>query len=93
MLKKDRIKTKYVLAFCTSFLKTDLNCVNRFKNSFNKGVYIRYVGGGRMTLQFFEKKFVAHENIGLNISRSSYFFGKYFMATPINFGFLFKAFL
>ena len=34
MLMNDRKKTKYVLAFCNSFLKIDLNCVNRFKNRF-----------------------------------------------------------
>ena len=34
MLKKDRMKTKHVLAFCNLFLKVDLNCVNRFKNRF-----------------------------------------------------------
>ena len=27
----DRMKTKYVLAFCNSFLKINLNCVNRLK--------------------------------------------------------------
>ena len=38
MLMNDRMKTcierKYVLTFCNSFLKIDLNCVNRFKNRF-----------------------------------------------------------
>ena len=32
MLMKGRMKTKYVLGFCNSFLKIDLNCVN-FKNT------------------------------------------------------------
>ena len=30
----NRMKIKYMLAFCNSFLKIDLNCVNRFKNRF-----------------------------------------------------------
>ena len=34
MLINDRMKTKYVLAFCNSFLKIHLDCVNRFKNRF-----------------------------------------------------------
>ena len=34
MLVNDRMKTKYVLAFCNSFLKIDLNFVNRFQNKF-----------------------------------------------------------
>ena len=34
MLKNNIMKIKYVLAFCNSFLKIDLNCVNRFKNRF-----------------------------------------------------------
>ena len=32
MQMNDRMKTKYVLAFCYSLLKIDLNCVN-FKNT------------------------------------------------------------
>ena len=32
MQMNDRMKTKYVLAFYNSLLKTDLNCVN-FKNT------------------------------------------------------------
>ena len=43
--------------------------------------------------KFFKKKIVAQETIDLSISRSSNFFGKYFMAPPINFSFLFKAYL
>ena len=43
--------------------------------------------------KFFEKNFVAQETIDLNISWPSSFFGKYFMAPPINFSFLFKAYL
>ena len=34
MLKNDIMKIKYMLAFYNSFLKIDLNCVNRFKNRF-----------------------------------------------------------
>ena len=41
MLMNDRMKTKYVLDFCNSFLKIDLNCVNRFKNRF-KIMLIKY---------------------------------------------------
>ena len=43
--------------------------------------------------QIFKKFFVAQETIDLNISWPSNFFGKYFMAPPINFSFLFKAYL
>ena len=42
---------------------------------------------------FFKKKIVAQETINLNISWSSNFFGKYFMAPPINFSFLFNDYL
>ena len=43
--------------------------------------------------KFFKKFFVAQETIYLNISWPKDFFGKYFMAPPINFSFLFKAYL
>ena len=43
--------------------------------------------------KFFKKSLVAQETIDLNISWPSNFFGKYFMAPPINFSFLFKAYL
>ena len=53
-----------------------------------------YVGGGAGGFyKFFKKKFVAQETIDLNISWPSNFFRKYFMAPPINFSFLFKAYL
>ena len=42
---------------------------------------------------FSKKKIAAQEIIDLNISWPSDFFGKYFMAPPINFSFLFKAYL
>ena len=61
---------------------------------FSKGAHIKYVGeeaGG--FYKFFKKKFVAQETIDLNISWLSNFFRKYFMALPINFNFLFKAYL
>ena len=58
------------------------------------GVYIKYVGKGAGGFYKFVKKvFVAHEAMGLNISWPSIFFRKYFMAPPINFSFLFKAYL
>ena len=50
-------------------------------------------GGGRRVLQIFQNKFVAQQNIDLNISWPSNFFVKYFMAPPINFSFLFTAYL
>ena len=60
----------------------------------NKGAYIKYVGGEVESFTNFSKKsLVAHESIDLNISYPSNFFGKYFMAPPINFSFSFKAFL
>ena len=56
--------------------------------------HVKYVGWGtRGFYKFFKKKFVAQETIDLNISWSSNFFGKYFMIPPINFSFLFKAYL
>ena len=54
----------------------------------------KYAGGGaRGFYKFFKKNFVAQETIDLNISWPSNFFRKYFMAPPINFSFLFKAYL
>ena len=61
---------------------------------FIKWTYTKYVGGGIGGFyRFFKKNFVAQEAIDLNISWSSNFLGKYFMAPPINFSFLFKAYL
>ena len=71
--------------------------------SLGKGACIKYAGAGgtgeggggegEEFYKFFKKKFVAQETIHLNISRPSNFFGKYFMTLPINFSFLFKAYL
>ena len=61
---------------------------------FPKGAYIKYVGGGaRGVYKFFKENFIAQETIDLNTSWPSNFFRKYFMAPPINFSFLFKAYL
>ena len=49
--------------------------------------------GARGFYKFLKEDFVAQEAIDLNISWPSNFFGKYFMAPPINFSLLFKAFL
>ena len=61
------------------------------------GAYIKYVGGegaeGKGFYKFFKKILVAQETIDLNISWPSNFFRKYSMAPPINFSFLFKAYL
>ena len=64
------------------------------------GAYIKYAGAGgggegrvESFTNFSKKKFVAQETIHLNISWPSNFFGKYFMTLPINFNFLFKAYL
>ena len=43
--------------------------------------------------KFSKKNFVAQETMDLNISWPCAFFRKYFMAPPINFSFLFKAYL
>ena len=62
----------------------------------NKGVYLKYVGGGGVAgvfYKFFKKYFVAQDTIDLNISWPSNFFRKYFIAPPINFSFLFMAYL
>ena len=60
-----------------------------------KGAYIKYVGGGGGGgfCKFFKKFLVAQETIDLNTSWPSNFFRKYFMTPPINFSFLFKAYL
>ena len=60
----------------------------------NQGAYVKYVGGRAGGFyKFFKKNFIAQETIDLNILQPSNFFGKYFMAPPINFGFLFNAYL
>ena len=67
------------------------NCEELFK-----GAYIKYVGEGRKGggfHKFFKRFFVAQETIDLNISWPSNCFRKYFMAPPINFSFLIKAYL
>ena len=61
-----------------------------------KGAYIKYVGkggGGGGFYRFFKNIFVAQKTIDLNILWPSNVFRKYFMARPINFSFLFKAYL
>ena len=65
----------------------------RIFTKLNKELYIKYVGGAAEILQIFRKKIAAHDAVDLNISWPSNFFEKYFMAPPINFSFLFKAFL
>ena len=58
------------------------------------GSVIKYVGGGAGGFyKIFKKIFVAQETIDLKISWPSNFFRQYFMAPPINFSFLFKAYL
>ena len=49
--------------------------------------------GARRFYKFFKKKIIVQEIIDLNISWPSNFFRKYFMAPPIYFCFLFKAYL
>ena len=59
----------------------------------SKGAH-KYVGGGDGGFyKFFKKIFLAQGTIDLNISWPSNFLWKYFMAPPINFSFLFKAYL
>ena len=60
----------------------------RLEPTNTKGAYIKYVGEGAGGFIF-----VAQETIDLNILRPSNFFKKYFMTPPINFSFLFKAYL
>ena len=70
--------------------------VTRKKVSFLKGPYVKYVGGGWGTeglTNFSKNIFVVQETIDLNISWPINFFGKYFMDPPMNFSFLFRAFL
>ena len=66
----------------------------RQKFNLAKGAYIKYLArlaGG--FYKFFKNTFAAQETIDLNISWPSNFFRKYFMAPPINFSFLVKAYL
>ena len=81
----------FVMKMYTKLSKISLT---DFRIDMFKGAYIKYVGGGaRRFYKFFKKNFVAQETIDLNISWPSNFFRKYFMAPPINFSFLFKAYL
>ena len=72
-------------------VKLNVSILNRLK-----GAYIKYVGGGpgdtRGFYKFFKKKLRTQETINLNSSWPSNFFRKHFMAPPINFSFLFKAY-
>ena len=65
------------------------------KKSFSgKETYIKYVRGRTGGFyKFSKKKVVAQKTIDLNISWPCNFFRKYFMASPIKFSFLFKAYL
>ena len=65
-----------------------------YKSVSVKGAYIKYVGGkARRFYKVFKKFFVAQETKDPNISWPVNLFSKYFMAPPINFSFLFKAYL
>ena len=58
------------------------------------GLVLYYIGvreGAGGFYKFFKKDFIAQKTIELNISWPSNSEGKYFMAPPINFSFLFKA--
>ena len=75
-------------------------CLKTLSFQLLQGAYIKYVGGGWGEgeggggfYKFFKRFFVAQETIDLNISWPSEFLRKYFMAPPINFSFLFKAYL
>ena len=50
-------------------------------------------GGDGGFYKFFKKDFVVQETMELNFSWPSNFFRKYFVASTINFSFLFKAYL
>ena len=86
-----------------SFLQTSDNFwSNRIKlkkklNGLSYRTYIKYAGRGKWRgggiggfYKFFKKEFVTQEIMDLNPSN---FFRKYFMVPPINFSFLFKAYL
>ena len=87
-----------------SFLQTSDNFwSNRIKlkkkwNGLSYRTYIKYAGRGKWRggggiggfYKFFRKEFVTQEIMDLNPSN---FFRKYFMVPPINFSFLFKAYL
>ena len=93
-----RAQSSYLVRAQFSSFKSDtkvhVNTLGCLILLLSKGPYIKYVGGGAGRFyKFFKKLFVAQETIDLNISRPSNFFRKYFMAPPINFSFLFKAYL
>ena len=68
--------------------------INLLDTTSDNAAYIKYVGGGGGGFyKFFKKNFVAQDTTGLNISWPSNFFRKYFIAHPINFSLLFKAYL
>ena len=58
--------------------------------NFSKRAPIKSVGGG-VSRGSYKNELVSQETIDLNISWSSIFFRKYFIAPAINFSFLFKA--
>ena len=70
------------------------NCFSLHHQTWSdNGAYITYVGRRPEGFNFFKKKLMAQETKDLNISWPSNFFRKYFMASPINFSFLFKVYL
>ena len=65
-----------------------------YKSVSVKGAYIKYIGGeARGFYKVFKKFFVVQETKNLNISWPGNLFRKYFITSPINFSFLFKAYL
>ena len=72
-----------------------MGLISHLKCCFKRiGAYIKYVvEGARGFYKFFKNNFVTQETIDVNISRPKNFFRKYFMAPPIYFIFLFKAYL
>ena len=91
-------KQKKMRIFWVSLHLFILGFLVYFGTCSSKEVYIKYVGegggeGAEGFTNFSKKYFLAQETIDLNTSWPNNFFGKYFIAPPINFSFLFKAYL
>ena len=92
--KFGRIHKTASLFWC--FLVNFAPTASDYSSIISKGAYIKYVEWGKGAggfYKFFKIFFVILETIDLNISWPTNFFRKYFMAPPINFSFLFKAYL
>ena len=86
---------KYWEVFCKYIERCSAKLLTRvphFDTKWTTSLWkLKDMGGG--FYKCFRKYFIAQETIDLNVSWPSNFFRKYVMAPPINFSFLFKAYL